>query len=169
MAEKLKHPFVWLIVVMVIAGGVYWYWRTGNKFEATENAYVNAHVVRIAAQVTGQVTGLQVDENQSVKKDQPLLRIDPSPFKIAVDRATAQLQQARVRIQRTTASLHDAEALVRQREAELKNSQAIDARTQELYVKKLVAKERADLTETQVKTAEAALDSARARLEAERA
>jgi membrane fusion protein (multidrug efflux system) len=169
MAEKLKHPFVWLIIAMLAAGGGYWYWHGGNKFEATENAYVNAHIVRIAAQVSGQVISLQVDENQSVKKDQPLLQIDPVPFKIAVDRAAAQIQQARYQVKRTTASLHDAEATVRQREAELKNAQAIDARTQELYSNKLVAKERADLTETTVKTAEAALDSARARLEAERA
>ncbi len=169
MAEKLKHPFLWLVVLMAGSGGLYWYWQRGQTFEATENAYVNAHVVRIAAQVTGQVIDLQVDENQAAKKDQPLLHIDPAPFKIAVNRASAQLQQARYQVQRTTASLHDAKATVRQREAELQNAKAVNARTQELFADKLVAKERADLTDTQVKTAEAALDSARARLAAERA
>jgi membrane fusion protein (multidrug efflux system) len=152
-----------------VAGGGYWYWHRGQRYESTENAYVNAHVVRIAAQVTGQVISLQVDENQSVTKDAPLLHIDPQPFKIAVERAEAQLQQARFQVQRTTASLHDAEALVRQREAELKNAVANNTRSQDLLANKLVAKEKADLTDTQVKIAEAALDSARARLAAERA
>jgi membrane fusion protein (multidrug efflux system) len=169
MAEKLKHPFVWLVVAMLIAGGAYWYWHRGQRFESTENAYVNAHVVRIAAQVTGQVIALHVDENQSVTKDSPLLHIDPQPFKIAVERAEAQLQQARFQVQRTTASLHDVEALVRQREAELQNAIANNTRSQELLANRLVAKEKSDLTETQVKIAEAALDSARARLAAERA
>jgi membrane fusion protein (multidrug efflux system) len=59
--------------------------------------------------------------------------------------------------------------LVRQREAELKNAQITDTRTQDLLANKLVAKDRADLTETQLKIAEAALDSARARLAAEHA
>jgi membrane fusion protein (multidrug efflux system) len=169
MAAKLKHPFVWLVVAMALATGVYWFWHRGQQFEATENAYVNAHIVRIAAQVTGQVTALHVDENQHVTKGTALLNIDPQPFKIAVERAAAQLQQARYVIQRTTASLHDAEALVRQREAELENAKANNKRAQDLLANKLVAKERADLTETQVKIAEAALDSARARLAADRA
>jgi membrane fusion protein (multidrug efflux system) len=169
MSEKLKHPFVWLVTAMLVAGGGYWYWHRGQRYEATDNAYINAHVVRIAAQVTGQVIALQVDENQSVSKDASLLHIDPLPFKIAVERAEAQLQQARFQVQRTTASLHDAEALVRQRVAELKNAVANDARSQDLLANKLVAKEKADLTDTQVKIAEAALDSARARLAAEHA
>jgi membrane fusion protein (multidrug efflux system) len=169
MAERLKHPFVWLIVALLAAGGGYWYWHRGQRYEATENAYVNAHVVRIAAQVTGQVTALHVDENVSVAKNAPLLNIDPEPFKIAVNRAAAQLQQARYQVQRTNASLRDAEALVRQREAELQNAIANNTRTQELLANKLVAKEKADLTDTQLKIAEAALDSARARLAAERA
>jgi membrane fusion protein (multidrug efflux system) len=169
MAERLKHPFVWLIVALLAAGGGYWYWHRGQRYEATENAYVSAHVVRIAAQVTGQVTALHVDENVSVAKNAPLLNIDPEPFKIAVNRAAAQLQQARYQVQRTNASLRDAEALVRQREAELQNAIANNTRTQELLANKLVAKEKADLTDTQLKIAEAALDSARARLAAERA
>lgn len=169
MAQKLKHPFVWLVVLMAAATGAYWFWHRGQTYESTENAYVNAHVVRIAAQVTGQVTSLLIDENQSVKKDQELLHIDPSPFKIAVDRAEAQLEQSRYQVKRTSASLLDAEATIRQREAELKNAVTINERTQELFTNKLIAKERADQTETQVKTAEAALDSARARLAAERA
>jgi len=169
MAEKLKHPFVLLAIALLLAGSVYWYWHRGQRYESTDNAYVNAHVVRIAAQVTGQVTALQVDENQSVAKAAPLLHIDPQPFKIAVERAEAQLQQARFQVQRTTASLHDVEATVRQREAELQNAIANNLRSQELLANKLVAKERSDLTETQVKIAEASLDSARARLAAERA
>jgi len=169
MAEKLKHPFVWLVVALLIGGGIYWYWHRGQRYEATDNAYFNAHVVRIAAQVTGQVIALHVDENQTVKKDEPLLHIDPAPFKIAVDRATAQLQQARYQVQRSEASLRDAEATVRQREAELQNALANNTRSLELLANKLVAKERADLTDTQLKTAQAALDSARARLAAERA
>ncbi len=169
MAEKLKHPFVWLVLAMLVAGGGYWFWNRGQRYESTDNAYVNAHVVRIAAQVTGQVTDLLVDENQPVAKGAPLLHIDSEPFKIAVERAAAQLKQARFQVQRSTASLHDAEALVRQREAELQNAIANNNRSQDLLANKLVAKEKADLTETQLKIAEAALDSARARLAAEQA
>jgi len=169
MAEKLKHPFVLLAVALLIAGGGYAYWHRGQTYESTDNAYINAHVVHIAAQVSGQVMALHVDENRSVAKDAPLFNIDPRPFKIAVERAAAQLEQARYQVQRTAASLRDAEALVRQREAELRNASTNDTRNQELLANKLIAKEKADSSETQLKIAEAALDSSRARLAAERA
>jgi membrane fusion protein, multidrug efflux system len=169
MAEKLKHPFAWLAVAMLVGVGIYWYWHRGQAYESTDNAYVNAHIVRIGAQVTGQVIDLHVDENRVVMKDAPLLHIDPTLFKIAVDRAKAQLQQARFQVQRTEASLHDAEATVRQREAELENAIANNTRSQDLLARTLVSKERADLVQTQAKTAQAALDSARARLAEQRA
>jgi membrane fusion protein (multidrug efflux system) len=169
MAEKLKHPIVWFLVAVLAIGGGYWYWRHGQVYESTDNAYVNANIVHIAAQVSGEVSDLRVDENQTVEKGAPLLFIDPQPFKIAVDRATAQLEQARYQVKRSAASLRDVEALVRQREAELQNALANNTRTQELVAKNLTSKEKADQTETQLKIAQAALDSARARLAAEQA
>jgi membrane fusion protein, multidrug efflux system len=169
MADKLKHPFVLLAAAFLVAGGAYWVWHRSHRYESTDNAYVNARVVHVAAQVTGQVLALHVDENMHVTQATALLEIDPAPFRIAVDRATAQLQQARYQVQRTTAALHDAEALVRQREAELQNAIAVNTRTQGLLARQLAAKEKAELSETQMKMAQAALDSARARLAAERA
>jgi membrane fusion protein (multidrug efflux system) len=169
MAGKLKHPFVLLILACAIAGGSYWYWQSGRKFESTENAYVNAHIVHIAAQVTGQVVELQVDENHPVAKGATLLKIDPQPFRIAVDRAKAQLEQARYQVKRTAASLRDAEALVRQREAELRNANSNFERVHNLLANNLVSKERVEQAETAVSIAQAALDSARARLAAEQA
>lgn len=148
--------------------GIYSYWQRARQYESTENAYVNAHLVRIAAQVSGQVIALQVEESQQVKRGDPLLRIDPEPFKIAVDRATAQLEQARYQVRYTEASLREIEALVRQREAELQNAIANNKRSDELLARNLVARERADEIQTQEKTAKAALDSVRARLAAER-
>jgi membrane fusion protein (multidrug efflux system) len=169
MAGKLKHPFVLLVTAFGIAAGAYWYWQTGRQFESTDNAYVNAHMVHIAAQVTGQVVALTVDENQPVAKGATLLKIDPQPFRIAVDRAKAQLQQARYQVQRTGASLRDAEAMVRQREAELRNANSNFERVHNLLANNLVSKERVEQAETAVSIAQAALDSARARLAAEQA
>ena len=169
MAERFKHPFVWLAVLMALGVAGYWYWQRGQKYESTENAYVNAHVVHVAAQVTGQVIAMHVEDNHPVTKDTPLLNIDPQPFKIAVDRATAQLEQARYQVKRTAASLRDVQALVRQREAELRNAILNNTRTQELLANRLTSKEKADQTETQLRIAEAAVDSAHARLAAEQA
>jgi len=169
MAEKLRHPFVWLVALMLIGGAGYWYWQRGQLYEATENAYVNAHVVHVASQVGGQVRAVLPQDNQLVQQGALLLQIDPAPFRIAVERATAQLQRARFQVKRSAAALRDVEAVVRQREAELRNAVANDERTQNLLSRNLVAKERADLTATQLSIAQAALESAQARLAVEQA
>ncbi len=169
MIEKLKHPFLWLAILMLAGSGGYWYWQRSQRFESTENAYVNAHVVHVAAQVTGQVALVLPQDNQLVQQGETLLAIDPAPFQIAVDRASAQLQKARFQVKRSAASLRDVEAVVRQREAELRNAIANDERTQNLLSRNLVAKEKSDLTATQLSIAQAALESAQARLAAEQA
>jgi len=169
MADKIKHPFVVLLIACALTGGLYWYWHHGQQYESTDNAYVNAHMVHIAAQVSGQVIALHVDENKAIAKDAPLLNIDPQPFKIAVERADAQLQQARYQVKRTSASFRDAEALVRQREAELRNANSNFERVHNLLANNLISKERVEQAETAVSIAHAALDSARARLAAEQA
>lgn len=169
MSARLKHPFLWLLVLMAVGAGSYWYWERSRQYEFTDNAYVDAHRVRIAAEVGGQVIALQVEENQPVSKGTLLLQIDPAPFKIAVERARAQLDQARYQVHHAEASLREAEALVRQREAELQNARVDHRRIRELLARHLVARGEADQVETRLKTAAAALDSARAHLAAEHA
>lgn len=169
MSRRFKHPFLWLVVLMAAGIGSYWYWGLTRQYESTENAYVNAHIVRIAAQVSGQVIALHVEESQQVKRGEPLLRIDPEPFRIAVDRAAARLEQAHYQVRRAEATSQAIKALVRQRKAELHDAIIDHRRTGELLARKLVAREQADQTETRLKTARAALESARARLAAEQA
>ena len=169
MTQKLKHPILWLVILMLAGSGTYWYWQQGQQYEATENAYVNAHVVHVAAQVTGQVMSMPLQDNQLVQQGATLLTIDPAPFQIAVDRATAQLQRARFQVKRSAATLRDVEAIVRQREAELRNAIANDERSQNLLSRNLISREKADLTATQLSIAQAALESAQARLAAEQA
>jgi len=168
MARQLKHPIVWLTALLV-GVGAYWLWHRGQQYESTDNAYVNANVAHIASQVGGQVIAVTAQDNQQVEPGALLLKIDPQPYHIALERAAAQLEQARYQHKRAAASLLDAEAALRQREAELANAEVNQARTQELFQQNLTSKERADQVETQLRVARAAIESARARLAAERA
>lgn len=169
MAKRLNHPLVWLVMLMLVGGGTYWYWLHSRTYESTDNAYVNAHVVHVAAQVSGQAVAVLPQDNQLVEQGATLLRIDPEPFRIAVQRAQAQLDKARFQVKRSGATLRDVEALLRQREAELRNAQSNSERSQNLFARNLVSKEQAEATETQLQIAQAALESAQARLAAERA
>jgi len=61
----------------------------------TEDAYVNAHVVQISSRITGQVAKLYIEDNQYVQKGQVLFQIDSYPFRIAIDKAQADVDRAK--------------------------------------------------------------------------
>lgn len=63
----------------------------GHYHVSTDDAYINAHTVRIAPRVTGKVVKIHIKNNQFVQKGQPLFDLDPEPYQIAVDAARAQL------------------------------------------------------------------------------
>jgi membrane fusion protein (multidrug efflux system) len=75
-------------IVAVIAGAGYW-WLTGGRIVSIDDAYVRAAKEVIATDVSGIVMQVPVHEGQHVKKGGVLLRLDPLPFKLALEGATA--------------------------------------------------------------------------------
>ena len=97
------------VAVVVVGGYVYF---TGGRYVGTENAYVQADKVMIAAEVSGLIAEVAVRENQHVAAGDVLFRIDDRPYRIALAQAEARLASIRGEI----ASL---KALYRQNEEEL--------------------------------------------------
>jgi len=83
-----------VIVVLLIAGGLY-YWLTTRNIESTDDAYTDGRAITIAAQVSGVVLSLAVNDNQLVKKDQLLIHIDPRQYVNDRDRAEGALATAK--------------------------------------------------------------------------
>jgi membrane fusion protein (multidrug efflux system) len=65
-----------------------------GRHPSTDDAYVQADTINVAAQVTGPVASIAVNDHQLVAQDQLLFTIDPAPFQIAVSRAQAKLDAA---------------------------------------------------------------------------
>jgi membrane fusion protein (multidrug efflux system) len=128
-----------IALALFVAVGGYWY--TQRNFVSTNNAYVGAHIVQISAQVSGPVTQVFVSDNETVKKDTPLFKIDPTPFHLAVSKTGAQVQQ---------------------RLAELKHAKDNAKRTASLVEQKYLSPQAGDDAVTAVKTAEAAYNEAKA-------
>ncbi len=76
------------LLVAAAAGYVY---LTGGRYVGTENAYVKADMVMIAAQVSGPVVEVDVRENQRVARGDVLFRIDDQPYRIALRESEAEL------------------------------------------------------------------------------
>ncbi len=116
---SIKQIILWIILAIIIATGLYGYILYRNYFPSTDDAYVQANVVDIAAEVSGPVSAIYVKNNQTVKKDQPLFDIDPRPFIDAVNEAKANLKLAKQQMQADVDSVEVATAQVNQAKAQL--------------------------------------------------
>ena len=97
--------------LVVAIGSAYWY-VTGGRYVSTDNAYVHADKVMIAAEVTGLIVEIPVRENQKVAAGDVLFRIDDSTYRIALADAEVRLADVRDEIESLKASY-------RQKQAEL--------------------------------------------------
>jgi membrane fusion protein (multidrug efflux system) len=86
----LRRVLLTLGPLVVLLGATYAYVTTG-RFVGTDNAYVKADVGIVAAQVAGPIVEVAVRENEPVAEGAALFTIDESPFRVALDRADAQL------------------------------------------------------------------------------
>jgi membrane fusion protein (multidrug efflux system) len=96
--KKRMRLLLMLSVPLLIAlvGG--YLWLTSGRYVATDNAYVQQDKVAVSAEVTGPILEVMVRENQRVKRGDLLFRIDPRPYRIALEQAEAQIAAAQVSV-----------------------------------------------------------------------
>jgi membrane fusion protein, multidrug efflux system len=80
-----------VLLVAVTAG--LWFWLTRGR-ETTDDAQVDARVTQIAAKVAGTVLNVAFADNQPVEAGTVLVEIDPRDYKVAVEKARAELADA---------------------------------------------------------------------------
>lgn len=109
-----RKPLFWIIAIAVVAtlviGGTLYYLHA-RQFETTDDAFVDAHIVRIAPEVSGTLMQVADLDNRHVKAGQLLAVIKPSgpeaqlaEAQAGVDQATAQYSQAQAQIAAATAT-----------------------------------------------------------------
>jgi len=85
-----------VLVVALIVGGPFGYkwWREMISTESTDNATIQGSVVSISSRISGTVVGVDVSDNQKVKKGDILVRLDRSDLQVALNQAQAALELA---------------------------------------------------------------------------
>jgi membrane fusion protein (multidrug efflux system) len=89
------------LLVAGVAGYIYF---TGGRYVSTDNAFIKADKVAVSAEVAGPVKEVLVAENAPVVAGQVLFRIDDAPYRVAVERARADLLKVRTDIASLKAS-----------------------------------------------------------------
>ncbi len=139
------------VLILLVGAGSLFAWLHYQGRETTDDAQVDGHINPIGAKLGGTIVEVHVEDNQAVKAGDLLVQLDPRDFKVAADRARADLAEAEAMLRAsqsdipivrstTTGQLSGANAGVREAQAT------------------------AASTETEISSAQARLGSAQARL-----
>ena len=85
------------VIVVAVVLALTWAIKTltySRAHETTDNAQVDGHIVPVLARVGGYVTAVLVQDNDSVRTGQTLVRIDSSEYAVKVAQAEADLAAA---------------------------------------------------------------------------
>lgn len=164
MKRSLKIAAGVVVAAGLFAAG-YAYWRHGEYYPSTEDAYVGAHTINVAPRVSGRVIDVQVHDHENVHAGQILYRIDPTTFKLDVDAAKAQLQLAKQQVAAEQASISAAQAGVKQAQVRLANAESKARRQQALAKRGYTNTQAVEDATDNARAARAALAVAQADLE----
>ncbi len=113
-----------LVVALGLAyGGFTWF--TSRHHEQTDNAYVQGNVIQITPQIGGTVTAILADDTDFVKAGQPLVELDPSDAKVAMEQAQAALAQAVRQVRTLYANNSTLDSQITLRETDIARAQNV--------------------------------------------
>jgi membrane fusion protein (multidrug efflux system) len=104
--KRYLRPILLFIVPAVLLLGGGYYWLMSGSSVSTDDAQVKQDIVSVSPQVNGQIVQVFVRDGARVKRGQLLFRIDPQPYRVALEQAEAQLATARLQthVLQTTAA-----------------------------------------------------------------
>jgi membrane fusion protein (multidrug efflux system) len=169
-------------LLLVVAGAAFvgavawfgWYWWTIGRFiESTDDAYIGGEVTTLSSKVAGFIERVAVEDNQSVKAGDLLVKIDDRDYRaqlahaeasVAVQRATLANLDANRRLQE--AMMEEASADIAAATAELARAKRDVDRYQMLSNDRFASLQRFQQADADYEKARAADRKARAALDA---
>ncbi len=85
-------------IAVVIAALVLYFWISSIGHSTTDNAQVDAMITPVRSVVSGYITAVRFNDNQTVKKGDTLIVIDPSDYQARVAQAEAALESAQAQL-----------------------------------------------------------------------
>ena len=97
--RKKKIAFILFPIIIVIGAVMLYLYRHYKETHlSTDDAFIDGRVHLIASKIPGTVKTLHVNDNQFIKKDDPILEIDPADYDVRVKEARAGFQAEREKL-----------------------------------------------------------------------
>ncbi|WP_274791685.1 HlyD family secretion protein [Vibrio harveyi] len=153
--HKFKHWMRTLIVLFIV---LFFYIIIADRHAPiTTEGRVQGYVVQVAPEVSGKVTDVLIENNQSVHQGDVLFKIDDRKYKIALEQAKLSLQSAYEKEATLYSQREAAQANIARAEATYNNAHREYTRLQKLSKQKVISQSTLDNAYAQNQVSRAAL------------
>lgn len=122
-----------IIVLTLIVASLLWYFVSDRLTPYTSQARVQAFVVPVAAEVSGNVLKVYVKNNDDVQPGQRLFDIDPTPYRIALQRSRSDYESVQRSVNASRLSVDAARAALRAAVADRVNAEQDARRLEQIF------------------------------------
>lgn len=112
-----------VVAIVLAVGGVVW-WQGKQRWESTENAFVQADTTAVSPQIDGYVVEVLVADNQRVEAGQVMVRLDDADARANLAQAEANLAAVQAGVQNVDARAAQEQAVIASRAAAVTQAQA---------------------------------------------
>ena len=156
--RSLRRPLLFALLPVALVAGTYFY-VTGGAVMSTDDAYVQADTVGLSTDVSGIVREVSVHDNQTVAKGDVLFKLDDQQFRLALDKANAQLGTARNDLVAMQANYRNMQAQIEQAKTDIDYNSVNFNRQQQLVAKNYSPQATVDTTRNTLSAAQQKLAS----------
>src|ERR1700737_3844279 len=161
--KSLRRPLLFALLPMALVVGGYFY-VTGGAVMSTDNAYVQADMVGLSTDVSGIVREVSVHDNQKVAKGDVLFKLDDLQFRLALDRAEAQIGNTRNDLRALQTNYRNLQAQVEQAQKDVDFNMVNFQRQQQLITNNFTPKATFDAARNTLQGSQQKLASLNAQL-----
>ena len=154
-----------IVLIGLVVGHFYSAYRKTHV--STDDAFIDGNIHTIASKINGTVKEIYVTDNQPLKKGALLLEIDPADYSVRLREASSAVDAEKARLDEAETRIAAAKANLELQRANLKLAEIEKNRSENLYQKEVLPRDRYDRAMTghevavaQVKAAEEQLRSA---------
>jgi len=162
--RRLLRVALLLGVPLLALAGTALIWERGGRYITTENAYVKADIVQVAPEVAGRIAEVAVRDHNRVAAGDVLLRLDPEPFRLAVERAEAELDTARTLVETARATYRETQSELGELQARADYLGRQARRQQDLHARGVAAPTKMEETQNDADVARERINVVRQRL-----
>jgi multidrug resistance efflux pump len=122
-----------IIVLILIVASLAWYFISDRLTPYTSQARVQAFVVPVAAEVSGSVMKVYVKNNDDVQPGQRLFDIDPTPYRIALQRSRSDYESVQRSVNSSRVAVEAAKAALQAAVAGRVNAEQDAKRLEQIF------------------------------------